>query len=206
MQSDYFYWKINMLKEISAQKSVFLQKADGFSKNKKLRYQSSAKPQLTELWQKVGKNQMIIRRSWLNHMSALSLAIWWFDDGSIITNGRQGVICTDNFHKDYCNILAKYLKVTWDIDCRVGLKSQKLTRQNLDYRLWLNNKELRKFLNIVLPYAETRFTIKKCLLIYKETDFQQRWISNMKKLLPRDSIVILREVVAQHEKINPLVQ
>lgn len=212
-QRDYMEWLVPKLKEIASEKSYVEQKPSGFSKNPKLVFQSAALPQLTEIWNLTGQNNLTIERNWLNHMTAISLAVWWFDDGSITAGYRQGVICTDNFLVDYCFILAKYLKVVWGVECRVNKKKkpkpshaedlkEDLIRKNFDYRLFLNNTSIKKLLCHILPYAVTATTVKKCLLVYKDIKFQQRWISQMKFLLPQESIAILKEILKSHNKIR----
>lgn len=197
-QKDYFEWKCSLLQEISTPKSVQKQEPDGYSTAHKLLFKSGARSELTELWKIVcnNTNTMVINRHWLNHMTPMSLAVWWFDDGSLTASWRKGVFCTDNFPEQACKILAQYLQNVWNINCRVRpikrVKNDKnsYTRE-LYYRLWLNNEELRKLFDLVLPFAATRFSVNKCLLIYKDSDFQQRWISKMKGLLPLEGIVFL---------------
>ena len=197
-QKDYFEWKCSLLEEIATRKSVQKQEPDGYSKAHKLLFQSGARKELTELWKIVGNetNTMVISRHWLNHMTPLSLAVWWFDDGSLTALQRKGVFCTDNFPEQACKILAKYLQNVWNIYCRVRPIQRRKNEKNsytrdLYYRLWLNNTELRKLLYLVLPFAATRFSVNKCLLIYKDSNFQQRWISKMKELLPVEGVVFL---------------
>jgi hypothetical protein len=76
-------------------------------------------------------NKLEIRRKWLNHLTAHSLAIWWFDDGSIISGGRRGVLCTDGFSEAECLLLAKYLLVVWKINARVGRVSKRPRKVSL---------------------------------------------------------------------------
>ena len=202
VQKDYFDWKCCLLKEIATPKSVQIQKPDGYSPHRKLLFQSGARPQLTKLWKKIGNNtnKMVIERHWLNHLTALSLAIWWFDDGSLTAKKRKGVFCTDNFSEKECKILAQYLKIVWEINGLVRpIKREDNPKNNytreLYYRIWLNNAELRKLLSIVLPYAETPFTVKKCLMVYVDPDYQQRWISNMRELLSAQGSSILDDLL-----------
>lgn len=199
VQKDYFYWKVELLKEIATKKSVQFQKADsGYSKNEKLLFQSSASPYLTDIWKIVcdNSNSLVIRRCWLNHLTQLSLAAWWFDDGSLMKATRQGVLCTDNFSETDCKMLSEYLRVTWDLNCKVRpLKRKNQGKNNYSketyYRLWLNATEVKKLLQIVLPYAVTPFAVKKCFLAYKDPNFQQRWISKMKELLPKQGVEVI---------------
>jgi hypothetical protein len=182
-QQEYFEWKAERLKEIASTKSVFEQPSDGFSNKPKLRFQSRALPSLTELYELTHKGKRFrIRRKWLNQMTALSLAIWWFDDGSIISNGRKGVLCTDGFDKESQNLLRRYLKKVWDVDVRLGqIGSKRMGTKDEYYRLWFRStSELQKFLQIILPYTPTSM-IQKVLLLYKDAKLQQRWISEVAK-------------------------
>ena len=115
-QKEYFFSKYALLESLTSPGSLQEQKADGFSTLPKLRFQSRALPSLTDVHSMthVG-NQLVIKRSWLNHCTALSLAIWWFDDGSIVANGRQGCFCTDSFSKEAGKVLEDYFQTVFGI-------------------------------------------------------------------------------------------
>lgn len=184
-QKEYFFWKANELKEISGENYFWKSKIkDGFG-GQKLRYQSLAMPELTELYCLTHKKKVFkISRKWLNLLTPLSLAIWWLDDGSIIGNGRKGVLCTDHFLHEEQRLLVRYLKKVWGIDLCIG----KITRiwkgkEKTYYRLWIrSSKELKKFLRLILPYIEVAEMLPKVLILYKDHDLQQRWISEVKEL------------------------
>ena len=201
-QSGYFHWKVNLLKKISSNKDVFLQKPDGFSANHKLRYQSKALEELTELYRLTHKrNKFTIRRKWLNQMTPLSLAIWWFDDGSLISNSRKGVFCTDGFSKESVTILARYLKVVWDINAHVAPIGRKRNgRQEQYWRLWIRSTdELKKFLRIILPHTP-KSMLSKVLLLYKDSKLQQRWISEVVSLSGIDQKTVKKAVADKKDK------
>lgn len=183
-QAAYFHWKVNQLQNISSDKAVFQQSADGFSTQNKLRYQSRALPALTELHNFTHKhNQLFIQRKWLNKMSELSLAIWWFDDGSLISNSRKGVFCTDGFSQQAVKTLAQYLQTVWGIHTYVAAVGRKRGgKQNKYWRLWIRStEELKKFLRLILPHLQVEELLPKVLLLYKDSKFQQRWISEVQK-------------------------
>lgn len=180
-QQDYFLWKAEQLREISSDKSIFFQKADGFG-GEKIRYQSLALESLTELFKLTHKkNQLVIRRKWLNQLTPLSLAIWWLDDGSLISNGRKGVFCTDPFSFEDQKIIAKYLKKVWGVEVSIGkIKRLRNGIEKEYYRLWIrSSEELKKFLRIILPYVKSQSVLPKVLLLYKDSQLQQRWISEI---------------------------
>ena len=131
-QSAYFFYKVDLLSGIRSSGSVQRQAPDGWSSLGKTRYQSRALPALSEIHNVTHKNNKLeIRRKWLNHLTAHSLAIWWFDDGSIISGGRRGVLCTDGFSEAECLLLAKYLLVVWKINARVGRVSKRPRKVSL---------------------------------------------------------------------------
>lgn len=183
-QQEYFYWKASLLAEISGEKAIFKQPSDGFSKLPKLRYQSLALPALTELYELThdGK-QLRIERRWLNRMTALSLAVWWCDDGSLIGSGKRGVFCTDGFDEESVKLLARYLQVKWGITTHVAAVNRKRnSRQDQYFRIWIrSSEELKKLLRIIAPYVPESM-VYKVLVLYKDPQLQQRWISELSKL------------------------
>lgn len=184
-QRNYFEWKVKQCGEISGDKAVFIQPADGFSKDQKLRYQSLALPALTEIYRLThDSKQFRIRRTWLNRMDSLSLAIWWLDDGSIIANHRKGVFCTDGFDEDSVKLLARYLQVKWGIRTQVApIHRVRNDKQYDQYRIWISStEELKKLLRIIAPYVEVKDMLYKVLVLYKDPKLQQRWISEISAL------------------------
>jgi predicted house-cleaning noncanonical NTP pyrophosphatase (MazG superfamily) len=183
-QQDYFAWKVAQLKEISGPVPVFPQAADGFSKVSKLHYQSMALPALTELHSLTRHHgHFRIERRWLNRMTELSLAVWWLDDGSLISNTRKGVFCTDGFDEESVKRLARYLEVVWHITTHVGTVGRKRNgRQDQYFRLWLRStEELKKLLRIIAPHVPQSM-LYKVLVLYKDPILQQRWISELASL------------------------
>lgn len=184
-QAEYFYWKVSALKEIAGSKSVQYQKKDGYSTRNKLRFGSRALPALTDLYQLTYTRRVLrIRRKWLNQMTALSLTIWWCDDGSLISNSRKGVFCTDSFEKNAVKILARYFDKVWGVKTIVAPVGQKRNGRYRQYwRLWIRStSELQKFLRIILPQISVASMLPKVLLLYRDSRLQQRWISEVVQL------------------------
>lgn len=183
-QKEYFMWKAHELAALSSDKSVFLQEADGWSKKEKLRFQSQALPALTFLYHLTHKQgKFLISRKWLNQLQPLSLMIWWCDDGSIIGNGRKGVLCTDGFDEQSVRLIARYVEVVWKIHVHVGPIRRVRDGKNVEYwRLWLSTEELKKFLRVILPYVPVPNMLYKFILLYNDSQLQQRWISEVEHL------------------------
>jgi hypothetical protein len=187
-QKEYFQWKVENLQEIAALKSVQVQKPDknSYGKNKKLLFQSRTLEALTTLYNITYKHKRLyIRRRWLNQLTPLSLAVWWCDDGSIIGSPRRrGVLCTDGFTEKSVRKLARYLEKVWKVYARVGpirrdRKYGNYSKQEY-YRLWFSTEETKKFLRIIMPHIPVPSMVYKTILIYKDSLFQQRWISEVR--------------------------
>ncbi len=191
-QKDYFFWKIKQLEEISSKKCWWKQKS-GFNENIVFRYQSNALPILSELYNLTHpKGALKIRRKWLNQLTALSLAVWWLDDGSIISNGRKGVICTDAFSEKENKLLKHYLLKVWGVKTSLGKVSRIYKGDKKIYwRLWLRStEELKVFLRIILPYVKVQSMLPKVIVLYKNLDLQQRWISEVSNLTGFNSKIV----------------
>ena len=215
LQKEYFYAKASLLNNLSSPGSIQLQKADGWSREEKLRFCTRALPSLSQIHAITHKgNKLHIQRRWLNHCTAQSLAIWWFDDGSIIGAGRKGCLCTDGFTKEACEILVKYLSVVWGVEARIypvkntskkpqpplskSINDLDLLREvcsakavnnikalPLAFRLYLSTNALKKFLTYILPYIPTEKMLYKCTLRYTDVHFQKRWISHLEQYVPK---------------------
>lgn len=177
IQKKYFFWKVARLKEISSQNCFWYQKEDGRSKKKKLRYQSLALNSLTKLYHLTHqKEKLSINQKWLRWLTPLSLLVWWLDDGSLIKNSRQGVWCNEKFSRQDLLKLSRYLKQRWKIKTQVG-------RRGKYYQLRIySTEELKKFLRLILPYFPVVSMLPKVILLYKDSNLQKRWISEVSRL------------------------
>jgi len=184
-QKDYFFWKVSQLKDISGENCYWESKDKDGLGGKKLRYQSIANQELTDLYNLICKRgRLKIQRKWLNLLTPLSLVIWWMDDGSIIGNGRKGVFCTESFSYEDQKILVRYLKIVWKIEVHIGkIKRVWNGQEKIYYRLWIrSSEELKKFLRIILPQLKVQSMLPKFLILYKDINLQQRWISEVGEL------------------------
>ncbi len=182
-QKEYLVWKARALSEVAREKGVSVQRPDGYSQREKWRFVSRNTPALTELHRRTHvQNRLVVKRSWLNELTPLSLAIWWCDDGSLIGYGaRKGVLCTDGFTKATVDTLARYLKVVWNVRAVVAPVGRKRDGTHEQYwRLWIRSQEeLKKFLRIIVPHIPVPSMLGKVILLYKDPQFQERWISEV---------------------------
>jgi hypothetical protein len=203
-QFEYLLWKANSLQEIARNISIVAQKPDGYSQNRKWSFSSRNLPSLTEIHRLTyRKNTLRIRRKWLNQLTPLSLAIWWCDDGSLISyGGRKGVFCTDGFDHESVKILSRYLKAVWNIRTIVAPVGRKRDgKQEQYWRIWIRSQEeLKKFLRIIIPYIPVASMLRKTILLYKDLKLQQRWISEIITLSSFSPSVIWTEYEKKCEK------
>jgi hypothetical protein len=183
---DYFDWKATIIDEIATPGSVQISAPDGFSKLSKISFTSSALVSLTGLFNICYKRNILnIKRKWLNKLNEESLLVWWLDDGSLVSNGRKGVFCTDAFSMKSLRLLSKYLYRVWGISVTISPVKKFYNGVSRQYfRLWLNNSELRKFLILIAPFVPTRSVLYKFLIRYNDLKTQQRWISDINLRLP----------------------
>ena len=202
--SEYFFWKTKKLNEIAGEKSVNLQKPDGYSKNNKLRFLGKTLPALTQLYELTHRNNTLnIRRTWLNNMSAISLMVWWCDDGSLIGDGgRKGVFCTDGFDKKSVKIIAQYLHKVWNIQTKIApINRSRGNKQEQYWRLWIySTEDLKSSLRIIIPHIPVKTMLRKVLLLYKDSQMQQRWISEVISLSKFSKEIILIELEKKKKK------
>ena len=180
IQKEYFTWKAEEMKEISSEKSVWEQHDKIAWGKHKLRYQSLALEKLTEIYNLTHvHNRLRIRRKWLNMLTPLSLCVWWLDDGSLVSNCRQGVLCTDDFQYEQLLIMARYFRKVWKLNPKIGKVARSGPRSE-QYRLWFRSTErLKKLLRIILPHIPVASMLYKVLILYKDPQLQERWISEV---------------------------
>lgn len=183
-QRDYFYWKVKEMEEISSESCVWEDNEGSGLGRHKIRYQSLATESLTELYKLTHPHgKFEIRRKWLNLLTPLSLCVWWLDDGSLVSGCRQGVFCTDDFQYKQLMVVVRYFKKVWNLNLRLG-KVAKQGHRSKQYRLWIrSSEELKRFFRIIIPHIPVVSMVKKVLILYKDPELQERWISEICELL-----------------------
>lgn len=201
-QKEYFFWKVRELKEISTHKCVWKQQGkDGWGGDK-LRCQSAALIELTNLYRLTNKRGCFqIRRKWLNLMTPLSLCVWWLDAGSLL-NGKKGVLCTDSFSYDELLIIVRYFRTVWGLNPRIGRVAKEGKRAN-QFRLWFRSRQdLQKFLRLIMPHMKLPSMLKKVVLLHGDPELQQRWISEVSETTKIDRKVVSQFVEKQKQHLR----
>ena len=167
VQREYYEWKVSKLLEIAAPKSTQEQeqeqKPTGNSKKRKLLYQSRSLETLTMIYNLTYKeNKLVIKRRWLNHLTPLALAIWWMEEGRLISKKKKGVICTDGLKPEEVKKIERYLWVKWGVKTKMREKTKEYKGEIKRYpRLWIEStEELKKWVKIIEDHIPERMKNK----------------------------------------------
>ena len=201
-QTSYMVWKAKELSLLTSDNAIAMQGKDGKDGwgGMKLRFQSLSLPVLSEVYMLVAPHKKKeVRRKWLNQLSSLSLSVWWCDDGSLISNTRHGVLCTDGYTEKEVHLIQRYLKIVWGIETSIGA-----TSRPGQFRIHIRSKRmLEKWLRLILPHVPVKEMLYKCALLYRDEALQQRWISEMVSLTSFSEkeiidIVLARKATLKH--------
>jgi hypothetical protein len=203
IQEQYFFWKVDFLYEIASEKSVQLQKPSGFSLEYKYLFKSRALPALTLIHKYLyAGSKLSIQRRWLNFINPFGLLIWWLDDGSIISHGRKGVLCTDSFSFDSLLVIVRFFRINYNLQISI-FSHKRLVKghERIYYRIYFNTENLKKFLLIIAPFMRPSLRNNKSIdsmlykfkIVYKNKDLQQRWISELLERIPfyKEAILLM---------------
>ena len=170
---EYIFWKINCLQNITLENDFFINEND-LSSQLKMGFQTSVCESLMTIFNLVGNRKIEVKRKWLNQLTPLGLCVWWLDDGCIVADNK-GFLCTEAFSYDEQLLMVRYFRVVWKIN-------PKIVQRKIKYRLRFNATELKKLLLIVLPFIPVKNMLYKGVLLYKNTEMQERWISEVERL------------------------
>lgn len=164
-QAEYLKWKREAIKAwIPAEKET------------EKGYESQALPSLIYLNQLTHKRGIkTVKRSTLNQMTALSLAVWWQDAGSLVSKGRQGIIRTEEYTEREVKKIVTYMEVEWGIGMK-AYKGQTTEQWRVTFKTL---GELEKFIRLIMPYVEVKTMLYKIMIKYTEAERQQRWTSEI---------------------------
>ena len=173
-QREYLQWKVSFL--LGELGGSIKEVRDPMSKGTaKAVYVSSASPKLEGIFQLVSKG---VRRKWLNQLRPLGLCVWWLDDGSLVRNRTQAVLCTDSFSLKEVKVARRYFQKVWGLSFRIAPAKRGTQR----YRLWLRSTtETKRFLRIIAPFVPE--CMKQKILLYRKPSSRKRWASEIAGLV-----------------------
>ena len=191
-QEDYLLWKARELKEhFGGTIHEGQRRGENGKVYKTIRYTSHVHEDLTAFYYDLYKKKdgesakLNVRLKWLNRMTALGLMVWYFDDGHFHRRHREIRLHTESLNYGGVLKAQKYLSQSWNINSRIERKRD-LKGKFSQYILVIRASESPSFLEIILPVIpkECRSMIYKIAIVYKNTKFQQRWISKLIELSP----------------------
>ena len=94
-----------------------------------------------------GSSKKDINPVWLSHLTALSLAVWYLDDGSLNRRYRTIVLCTNAFSREGQLLAAAHFADRWNIGCKLE------PRRNGQTVLRINASQANRFLALVAPFV-----------------------------------------------------
>ena len=87
-----------------------------------------------------------ISAQWLEHLSPLSIAVWYMDDGSLNKRYHTIVLCTNSFSTTGQLLAIDYFKEKYHIDAVLE------PRRNQQTVIRINASQSRKFMDLVAPH------------------------------------------------------
>ena len=101
------------------------------------------------------KGKKILTRDILDKLSALSIAVWFMDDGQVLPSGKQARLSTCDFSEEEHKIICEYFKEKWNINVSVG-NNGRHRQINFDKE---NTLKLVNLIRVHVP-AEMRYKIR----------------------------------------------
>ena len=158
-QREYIMWKYEMLKPICSTMPTISNAGHGYSA-----YQLNTvnHPFLSEVYHQITREgKKMIRRTFLNRLTPLSLAVWYMDDGGLMDAGkrnkdglRKQVIArlyTCSFTVLGCHRIVRWLKVRFGIETKVKIHKKK-SGKNYPY-IRFNTTNTRKLIEVIKPHV-----------------------------------------------------
>lgn len=157
-QLEYLLYKKEIIEKIIGGKPINIHKRTAHLKDRDTSYiiyniSKCCKKKLVEFRELLyPEGKKVFTREILDQLSAKGLAIWYMDDGSLCAEKKDGKIHAYKLHLNtYLSyeenqVIVDYFKDKWNIDFHIH-------KDGKQYRLRINTKEARKFLDIVRPYV-----------------------------------------------------
>jgi len=165
-QKEYIFWKFDEFEEHCTPFSIKVYwnknekyKLDSIAWQFRTRFNSEFEKCINQFY-KNGKKE--IREEIVEHLTPLSLAVWFMDDGTTNYSHNRRLktgyniapimsFCTDAFSIESCNILIKCLDEKFGIKSRLR-KVKKLKDGTTPYNIYINAASAHDFLSLIRQY------------------------------------------------------
>jgi len=147
-QREYIWWLYEELKTLcNNEPKEYLSKGKYITIELKTRF----RPDLSEIKKNIYLPKKTISSWWLNNIDALSLAIWFMDDGSLLyVNKIKSIFsfATNSFTMEENYLLSDMLKNKFGIESEVKPINR---RDSIQYNLIISDASFDKFNNLIRP-------------------------------------------------------
>lgn len=121
------------------------------------RFYTIAHPGFLSFYRRLYKNgKKQITREWLSHLTPLSLAIWYMDDGYLRKKRNRIHFISLAFGRKGNEVIKDYFLDKWNIKTNL----QKASRGKDRYYIWMNTENSIKFTKTIAPYIIPCFSYK----------------------------------------------
>lgn len=145
-QEEYFDYKCSIFSNLIGKPN----KQDRFDKRTNKWYHKYivkflTNPIYTKLKEELYPNGIkTVTQEWLNKITPRGLAFWFMDDGS-----NCGTIATNSFSHSECELIVKWFKDKWDINCTI---QKSFNNNHEQYLTYIKKDSRKKFYDLVFPY------------------------------------------------------
>lgn len=193
-QKPYLMWKYSELKNIASVNSLAFipYYTDTGTYSESCRFYTKANSDVEKIISSFYDDggRKVVRRSVLDQLEPLGLAVWFMDDGKTDFGIRKKYcaspdvyICTDSFTEEECRLICEWFKAKYGIECGVARSSKKKPRIRIKYT------SVDKFFSIISPF------IVPCL------SYKVKWEASRDRLLDRGALaqarLSCREIVSR---------
>lgn len=89
-------------------------------------------------------NIKTITKEWLDKVTPRGIAYWFMDDGC-----NSGTIATNSFSLKECQLIVKWFKEKWNIECTLH---KQVNNEHEQYLIYIKSSSRSTFYDLVIPY------------------------------------------------------
>lgn len=156
--AEYVKWKYGIWKAIvpGGVKKVFVKL--GEKKFLTHRFYTAAHPEFLQFFKLYKNRQKQISREWLDHLTPLSLAVWYMDDGYFKARRNRMHFLTFAFGNTGNELIQKYFSEKWSLAANMGYSRR--NKRGKRRFIWFNTENSIKLTKIIGSYLIPRFSYK----------------------------------------------
>lgn len=147
---DYLMWKYRMMKDHVFTPPQVIENPRYERMHWSVYFCTRTTPELTALYRLCyPRNRKTVSRQWLMQLTALSVAVWYMDDGTFAPGRNFCMLYTGAFSYDQQRLMRDYLNDRWSIDGCV------IQRNREQWCLRFTRRGTQQLLSVVEPHIHT---------------------------------------------------